>query len=139
MFDDSDNTMSPSAMPEAFDRDESPMAEASDAGNTVTSSRTRYRESAMSWLALGALLAAWHMEARMERVEGGGSPRMAVVRSSSPRGAHPAWFANSERSWIARASSRASAVAVSALAVEKQPSWSAHASPRTARRWLGWR
>jgi hypothetical protein len=106
------------------------------------SSRTRYRDAAMSWLALGALLAAWHMEARLDRpvVPGG---RLAAVRDGS-RFANQLWLSGTSRarSWIARAASAGATKAASAFASAngaeaEQPDWSAIASVRTAKRWLG--
>lgn len=110
------------------------------------SSRTRYRsrygDAAMSWLALGALLAAWHMEARLERPAVPGS-RLAAVRDGA-RFANPLWLtgATRARSWITRAVTENAAktadavVGASGVAVG-QPDWSALASVRTAKRWLG--
>jgi len=103
---------------------------------------SRYGDAAMSWLAMGALLAAWHMEARLDRPVASGS-RLATVRDGS-RFANQLWLngVTRARSWIARAATESAAktanavVSASGVAVG-QPDWSAIASVRTAKRWLG--
>lgn len=108
-----------------------------------TSSRTRYRDAAMSWLAFGALLAAWHREARLERPLASGA-RIAAVRENGQRYANQLWVnggTTGSRSWIPRAPAGVAAMtanavtSASAVSVE-QPEWSSLASVRTARRWL---
>lgn len=121
-------------------------AEPQNDNATVTASEvssvgsTRYRGKAMSWLAFGALLAAWHMQGRVERPQ----PEGATARVGSPRGAaHPPerrpqqlWVtrATEARSWIQRAP-HGVARSVSTL-LDMQPDFSSLASVRTARRWL---
>lgn len=131
-----------------FDSDERSAGEAETHNDnaTVQSSEvasvgsTRYRGKAMSWLAFGALLAAWHMQGRVERPQTEGS----TARVGSPRGAdHPParrpqqlWItrATEARSWIARAP-HGVARSVSTV-LDMQPDFSSLASVRTARRWL---
>lgn len=51
--------------------------------------RTRYRDAAVSWIALGALLAAWHVEARLERGDAtAADPRLAWEKAA-PAGHNP--------------------------------------------------
>lgn len=104
----------------------------------TTTARTRYRDQAMSWLALGAMLASWHMGPRIDRPAEQGSARHATVRSSSPRTASQLWLARAAetRSWIARAPHSVTSTAAEALN-GRQPEWPALASVRTVRRWLG--
>ena len=46
--------------------------------------RTRYRDVTVSWIALGALLAAWHVEARLERSDAtAADPRLAWGKAVS--------------------------------------------------------
>lgn len=92
---------------------------------------TRYRDRAMSWLALGALLAAWHMPGRVDRPSD-------QARSGAARGSQ-----NQEQLWLSRATqartwiARAPHGVVRAVAeIAPQPEFSALASVRTARRWL---
>lgn len=135
MFDDATRAAGPA---EFLDENRATSAEGEVSMNEsqTTMTRTRYRDAAMSWLALGALLAAWHMEARLERAEPVASSRLAVVRSGSPRGSTQSWLARSDdgASWMARAPHGATAEVRNFSA---QPHWSALASVRTARRWLG--
>ncbi len=73
-------------------------------GNFATSARTRHRDAAMNWIALGVLLGAWHMEARLDR--GLGVPMNAHV--ANPSTGRPLWSAGSRaRSWISRATTGA--------------------------------
>lgn len=99
---------------------------------------TRYREKAMSWIALGALLAAWHMPARVDRPKDEpGQWRISAPRSAQQREPKQPWLTRAAdvRPWIARAPH---GVARSRLQLRvEQPEWSALASVRTARRWLG--
>lgn len=68
----------------------------------ATATRTRYRDTAMNWIALGVLLGAWHMESRLDRTPG--SMNAHVARPSSGRGAQPLWDEGSRgTSWISRA------------------------------------
>jgi len=95
---------------------------------------TRYRDKAMSWLALGALLAAWHMPVRVDRP----SEESNQSRAGAARGGQrqeQLWItrATEARTWIARAP-HGVVRAISASAA--QPDWPSIASVRTARRWL---
>jgi len=94
---------------------------------------TRYRDTAMSWLALGALLAVWHSPSRVDRPTDESKPRIAA--RSSLRGEQP-WVrrATETRSWLTGVPH---GVARSPQTATEQPGWSALASVRTARRWLG--
>lgn len=131
-----------------FDSDERSAGEAEThndnatvhASEVASVGSTRYRGKAMSWLAFGALLAAWHMQGRVERPQ----PEGSTARVGSPRGAdHPParrpqqlWItrATEARSWIARAP-HGVARSVSTV-LDIQPDFSSLASVRTARRWL---
>jgi len=48
--------------------------------------RTRYRDAAVSWIALGALLAAWQVEARLDRADTNPDidPRLAGAKPALP-------------------------------------------------------
>ena len=63
--------------------------------------RRRYRDAAVSWNALGALLAAWHVEARLEQPDGTDlDPRLAG-RSAAPSKQAPLRVVRAEaRSWM---------------------------------------
>ena len=66
--------------------------------------RTRYRDAAVSWIALGALLAAWHVEARLERGDASAAdPRLAWGKAV-PAGHNPEIRSvrADARSWIDR-------------------------------------
>lgn len=98
---------------------------------TAVGTHTRYRGKAMSWLALGALLAAWHAP-RADR------PTDNQSRHGAARGAQnheQLWLARASqaRTWIERAPHGVTAAVVPTAA---QPDFSALASVRTARRWL---
>ncbi len=103
--------------------------------NSATSARTRHRDVAMNWIALGVLLGAWHMEARLDR--GLGVPMNAhVANPSTGWGTQPLWSAGSRaRSWISRAS--ASPIAMSARHVVPPAAvYTPVATLRMIRRWL---
>jgi hypothetical protein len=72
-------------------------------GDAATAAaRTRYRDTAMNWIALGVLLGGWHMESRLDRTPG--SMNAHVAKPSSGRGAQPLWAGESRgASWISRA------------------------------------
>ena len=73
-----------------------------DGGNAATATRTRYRDTAMNWIALGVLLGAWHMEARLDRTLG--SMNAHVAKPISGRGNRPLWDPEANgHSWISRA------------------------------------
>jgi hypothetical protein len=136
MFDDAERTAGPAEFLDENSRATRGEGDVFTSQAQMTMTRTRYRDAAMSWLALGALLAAWHMEARLERSEPVASARLALVRSGSPRGTAQPWLSRAEDqgSWIARAPHGARAEVRNFSA--RQPHWSALASVRTARRWL---
>ena len=95
---------------------------------------TRYREKAMSWLALGALLAAWHMPGRVDRPsEVSNQSRHGAGHSGQRQ--EQLWLtrATQARTWIARVPH---GVVRAVSAPVAQPDWSSIASVRTARRWL---
>lgn len=104
----------------------------------TTTTRTRYHGPAMSWLALGALLASWHMGARIDRPTELGAHRHPAARGGSPRAENQPWLtrAAQTRPWITRASRRVTSEESTALD-GLQPEWPALASVRTVRRWLG--
>lgn len=106
-----------------------------DDENSATSARTRNRDVAMNWIALGVLLGAWHMEARLDR--GLGVPMNAhVANPSAGRGTQPLWSVGSRaRSWISRAAT--GAVATGAQHVVPSASvYTPTATPRMIRRWF---
>ncbi len=94
---------------------------------------TRYRGRAMSWLALGALLATWHSPARADRP----SAESARSGNGATSTGQPSqlWLARAaqSRTWIARAPH---GVVRSVADFATQPEFSSLASVRTARRWL---
>jgi hypothetical protein len=146
MFDESDDSLRRDNAENSGEERETTMPAAAAAeGMQNASSRTRYRfrygDAAMSWLALGTLLAAWHMEARVDR-PAPMNGRLAAVRESS-RLANELWLSGvtRARSWITRAATTSVEMTGSALtpagAAVGQPDWSAIASVRTAKRWLG--
>jgi hypothetical protein len=98
---------------------------------------TRYRDKAMSWIALGALLAAWHMPVRVDRAkEELAQSRVPALRSAHQRGPEQPWVtrASEVRSWMTRAPH-----GVTRTRSQQRftaPDWSAIASVRMARRWL---
>ena len=103
-----------------------------------TASRTRYRDAAMSWLALGALLAAWHMEARLDRPEDSATdPRLATVRNGGVKATGRLWLnrATEAPTWIARAPHGVARENRQAFD-GRRPEWQRLASVRTLRRWL---
>jgi hypothetical protein len=76
----------------------------SSAVNAATAARTRYRDQALNWIALGVLLSAWQLEAQLDlEGEHQPEPRLALGKPAYTRNSQPLW--NSEpraRSWIAR-------------------------------------
>jgi hypothetical protein len=75
------------------------------AANAATAARTRYREQAVNWIALGVLLGAWQMEAQLDRNnEPQPEPRLASPKPALACGPQPLWSAEPQcRSWIRRA------------------------------------
>lgn len=106
-------------------------------GDFAPSPRARYRDAAMNWIALGVLLSAWHMEARLDR----GHPlaqnaRHAVTKSSHAREDEPLWWAESRaRSWIGHAAAAATATSMQ-LAAPPVPVHAPLTTVRMIRRWL---
>jgi hypothetical protein len=65
--------------------------------------RTRYRDAAVSWIALGALLAAWHVEARLERHDATAiDPRLAAEKAVPAGYSEIRTVRADARSWMAR-------------------------------------
>src|SRR4030095_8798544 len=65
--------------------------------------RTRYRDAAVSWIALGALLAAWHVEARLDRADTNADidPRLAGGKTALPGNDLPIRVVRADsRSWM---------------------------------------
>ncbi|HEY4646697.1 MAG TPA: hypothetical protein VIH25_10500 [Steroidobacteraceae bacterium] len=77
-------------------------------GNVATAARTRYRDQALNWIALGILLGAWQLEAELDRDEERQmTPRLAVTRPAHARESQALWNAEPRgRSWISRATKR---------------------------------
>lgn len=67
-----------------------------------TALHSRYRDAAVSWIALSALLAAWHVEARLDRVDTANpDPRVARVKPALPIGDLPIRVVRADaRSWM---------------------------------------
>ncbi len=71
--------------------------------NSAAAARTRYRDAAMNWIAVGVLLSAWHMESRLDRTLGA-SLNAHVAKPSDGRVTPPLWNPGSRGpSWISRA------------------------------------
>jgi hypothetical protein len=72
------------------------------AGLGPVSLRSRYRDAAMSWIALGALLAAWHVEARLDSADTDSlDPRLAKEKRVLPGSEMPIRIVRADaRSWI---------------------------------------
>jgi hypothetical protein len=63
--------------------------------------RSRYREAAVSWIALGALLAAWHVEARLDHRDVNVDPRLAGAKPALPGSDMPLRVVRADtRSWM---------------------------------------
>lgn len=77
--------------------------------NAATSARTRYRNQARNWIALGVLLTAWQMEAQLDRdKEAQTDPRLAASKSAQSGWEDPLWTTGPRaRSWISRAAIKA--------------------------------
>jgi len=77
--------------------------------NAATSARTRYRNQARNWIALGVLLTAWQLEAQLDRDKDAQTdPRLAASKPIQTGWEDPLWATGPRaRSWISRASSRA--------------------------------
>jgi hypothetical protein len=71
-------------------------------GVRLVSLRSRYRDAAVSWIALGALLAAWHVEARLDRSDTENlDPRLAKEKRVLPGSEMPIRIVRADaRSWI---------------------------------------
>jgi hypothetical protein len=100
-------------------------------------SPTRYRDRAMSWIALGALLAAWHMPVRVDRPKHEiVQSRVTAPRSAQQRGPEQPWLtrATEARTWMTRAPHGVTRSRTQMRVAA--PGWSGTASVRMARRWL---
>jgi hypothetical protein len=96
--------------------------------------RTRYRDAAMNWIALGVLLSAWHMEGRLDRTLAT-QPNAHVAKSPGGRGA-PLWDGNArETSWISRAASGAPLIGVRHI-VPPSSVYTPVSTLRLVRRWF---
>ena len=63
--------------------------------------RRRYREAAVSWIAFGALLAAWHVEARLDQQNATNEDPRLAAKSAAPNSAAPIRIVRSEaRTWM---------------------------------------
>jgi hypothetical protein len=101
---------------------------------TAALARTRYRDTAMNWIALGVLLSAWHMEGRLDR-NLGSQLNAHVAKPSNGRGA-PLWDENSRgTSWISRAASGAPLMGVRHV-VPPSSVYTPVSTLRLVRRWL---
>jgi hypothetical protein len=76
----------------------------SSAVNAATAARTRYRDQALNWIALGVLLSAWQLEAQLDRDdEPQLHPRLALGKPAYTRDSQPLWNAEPRgRSWMSR-------------------------------------
>ncbi|HSC08022.1 MAG TPA: hypothetical protein VLD59_14445 [Steroidobacteraceae bacterium] len=95
--------------------------------------RDRVQNTAMNWIALGVLLGAWHMEARLDRTLG--SMNAHVAKPPSGRGTQ-LW--NGEpggTSWISRAAAGAPLVGVRHV-VPPASVYTPVSTLRLVRRWL---
>ncbi len=62
---------------------------------------SRYRDAAVSWIALGALLAAWHVEARLDRVDTANPDPRLAGKPALPVGDLPIRVVRADaRSWM---------------------------------------
>jgi hypothetical protein len=103
--------------------------------NAANAARTRYRDTAMNWIALGVLLGAWHMESRLDRTLGS-TLNAHVAKPSSGRGTQPLWDNNSRAvSWISRAAAGAPLVGVRHV-VPPTSVYTPVSTLRLVRRWL---
>jgi hypothetical protein len=99
----------------------------------AAAARTRYRDTAMNWIALGVLLGAWHMESRLDRTPG--SMNAHVANPSSGRN-RPLWDSGSRgASWISRAVTGAQLVGVRHM-VPPASVYTPVSTLRLVRRWL---
>jgi hypothetical protein len=69
-----------------------------------TAARTRYRDQALNWIAIGVLLGAWQLEAQLDREqESQQEPRLALGKPAYTRDSLQLWNAEPRaRSWIRR-------------------------------------
>ncbi len=104
-------------------------------GDPSAALRTRYRDAAMNWIALGVLLSAWHMEGRIDRTLSAQS-NAHVANPSNGRGTQPLWNARPrETSWISRAASGAALAGVQHV-VPPASIYNPVSTLRMIRRWL---
>ena len=94
--------------------------------------RDRAQNTALNWIALGVLMGAWHMEARLDRTLGSFN---AHVAKPSGRG-NQLWNAEpSGTSWISRAAAGASLVGVRHV-MPPTSVYTPVSTLRLVRRWL---
>jgi hypothetical protein len=81
---------------------QTPQTTADGVGLRFMALRSRYREAAISWIALGALLAAWHVEARLDSNDTQNlDPRLAKEKRVLPGSEMPIRIVRADaRSWI---------------------------------------
>jgi hypothetical protein len=95
--------------------------------------RDRVQNTAMNWIALGVLLGAWHMEARLDRTLG--SMNAHVAKPTSGRDP-PLWDPEARKSsWISRAVGGAPLVGVRHI-VPPASVYTPVSTLRLVRRWL---
>jgi hypothetical protein len=71
------------------------------AGRGFATFRRRYREAAVSWIAFGALLAAWHVEARLDQQNATDQDPRLAARAAAPNNQAPIRVVRLEgRSWM---------------------------------------
>jgi hypothetical protein len=100
----------------------------------AAAARTRYRDAAMNWIALGVLLSAWHMEGRLDRPVG--ALNAHVGKRSDGRSTQPLWTAESRgSSWISRAATGAPLTGVRHV-VPPASVYTPVSTLRLVRRWL---
>jgi hypothetical protein len=77
--------------------------------NAAATARTRYRNQARNWIALGVLLTAWQMEAQLDRDEEAQTdPRLTAEKPAQAGWEDPLWATGPRaRSWISRAAAKA--------------------------------
>ena len=70
-------------------------------GRGFATFRRRYREAAVSWIAFGALLAAWHVEGRLDQQNSTDEDPRLAARTAVPNNQAPIRVVRLEgRSWM---------------------------------------
>jgi hypothetical protein len=70
-------------------------------GRGLATFRRRYREAAVSWIALGALMAAWHVEGRLDQQSSTDEDPRLAARAAAPNHETPIRVVRLEgRSWM---------------------------------------